>query len=83
MAGPNTLNYGDTVSYPTWLFGNTKLFVRNPDEHYPGKISVAVAGQSEDVLVYGGRTNHIERYWGGVEVNIYNIGGPTLVVWTE
>jgi hypothetical protein len=82
MAGPNTLPYGGIVNYPTWVFANTRLYVQNSDKHYPGKVTVWAAGNTEDVVVYGGHTDHIERYWGGVHISVTNTGGPPLTVWT-
>ena len=84
MAGPNTLPYGDTVEYPTWYAGrSTRLYVKNPDKQFPGRVTVWAGDDSEDVLVIGGKTNHIDRYWGGVEIYVSNTGGPTLTTWTE
>ena len=82
MAGPDALPYGDSVQYPTLVFGNTRLYIHNPDRHYSGKISVWVPGHTEDVLVNSGQTNHIERDWRGTNIFVSNIGGPTLTVWT-
>ena len=84
MAGPNILPFGSTVDYPTWFAPQpTRLYVENPDKHYPGKVTVWAAGAHEDVLVYGGKTKSILRDWGGVNISVTNTGGPTLKVWTE
>ena len=83
MAGPNILEYGDAVEYPTWQWPkNTRLYVENLDTHFPGKVTVHAGIKQEDVVVYGGKTGYIDRDWAGVRIDVYNTGGPTMKVWT-
>ncbi|MDX6676411.1 MAG: hypothetical protein QOE31_463 [Solirubrobacteraceae bacterium] len=83
-AGPNNLNPGETVTYPTWAWWSTKLCAFNFSSSSWGAVGVSPFGSAyEQFYVAPYSTNCIARSWYGNPIKVINIGGTTLRTSTQ
>jgi len=92
-AGPDYLNAGQSVNYPTWGWGSTRVCAQNLSSR-AGMADVtphwsSPPGQHDEIYVNAYTTRCIDRWWGGVWVNVANVSHyrlgtyPLLKVWSS
>jgi len=83
-AGPEDLDPGRSVVFPTWLFAATDLCAYNQGVR-SGRIRVqTIAGADPEGLVLPAEASRcISRWWGAVPINVTNTGRTAVTVWTR
>ncbi|MBI4785293.1 MAG: hypothetical protein HY785_28895 [Oscillatoriophycideae cyanobacterium NC_groundwater_1537_Pr4_S-0.65um_50_18] len=86
-AGPYELRErGNDQDFPTWHVGRgTRLCVQNLDSQNSAsvKVQAKAAAPPEEIEVPASETRCIDRGWGGAIVNVANVRGIPVRVWTE
>jgi hypothetical protein len=81
-AGPDALAPGQSVWYPTWFFGSTRVCATN-DEVQPGMADVRPAaslpgGQHDEIYVPPYSERCIDRWWWANPIEVSNLSNTTL-----
>ncbi|MFE7927642.1 hypothetical protein ACFU6S_02725 [Streptomyces sp. NPDC057456] len=74
VTGPAELpTYGSNADFPTWVFGGTQLCVKNRGTRYgEARVQTRLGASPEYIPVQAGTTRCVNRWWGGVPVNVRN-----------
>ncbi|MGW6523708.1 hypothetical protein [Streptomyces sp. NPDC054962] len=74
VTGPADLRtYGSSADFPTWVFGGTQLCVKNQGTQYgEARVQTRLGASPEYIPVQAGTTRCINRWWGGVPINVRN-----------
>ncbi|MER5718366.1 hypothetical protein [Streptomyces sp. NPDC002132] len=74
VTGPAQLpTYGSSADFPTWVFGGTELCVKNLGTRYgEARVQTRLGASPEYIPVQAGMTRCINRWWGGVPINVRN-----------
>ncbi|MFH9552715.1 hypothetical protein [Streptomyces sp. NPDC017435] len=74
VTGPAELRtYGSSADFPTWFFGGTQLCVKNQGTQYgEARVQTRLGASPEYIPVQAGTTRCINRWWGGVPINVRN-----------
>ncbi|MER6784339.1 hypothetical protein ABT330_06810 [Streptomyces sp. NPDC000658] len=74
VTGPADLRtYGSSADFPTWFFGGTQLCVKNRGTQYgEARVQTRLGASPEYIPVQAGATRCINRWWGGVPINVRN-----------
>ena len=83
MAGPNRLDPGESVEFPTWALGrSTRLCGKTVGRGQASKVRVNAGSADEYFDVNNDGESCIDRNWAGIKIGVANAGDNVVEVWT-
>ena len=84
-AGPNVLQHGESVTFPTWAGDSaTTLCVQSLSNNHGVRIAVNAGAGHEEVYAPANKTQCIKRKWWAVQIGVTNTtrNDADAKVWT-